>query len=128
MAKGSTPSPKQPVEPKHAVDAGTKEIDAAGSMAQPDFPIVGIGCSAGGLEALDALLGGAPADSGMAFVIVQHLDPHHVSNLPDLLQRATPMPVFEAGERMLVRPGCVYVIPPNKDLSLHHLEVLLLFI
>lgn len=118
MAKGSTPSPKRTVGPRHAVDAGTKKIDAASNTAQPDFPIVGIGCSAGGLEALDALLGGAPADSGMAFVIVQHLDPQHVSNLPELLQRVTQMPVLEAGERMVVRPDCVYVIPPNKDLSL----------
>lgn len=82
------------------------------------FPIVGIGCSAGGLEALEALLSHVPADSGMAFVIVQHLDPYHISNLPELLQRTTPMPVVEAGERMEVRPDSVYVIPPNKDLSL----------
>ena len=82
------------------------------------FPIVGIGCSAGGLEALEALLSHVPADSGMAFVIVQHLDPYHISNLPELLQRTTPMPVVEAGECMEVRPDSVYVIPPNKDLSL----------
>jgi chemotaxis response regulator CheB len=120
MDKGITPSPQRPPGPSQAGDAGTKEIDAASRLAQPDFPIVGIGCSAGGLEALDALLGDAPADSGMAFVIVQHLDPHHVSKLPELLQRVTPMPVLEAGERVVVRPGCVYVIPPNKDLSLSH--------
>lgn len=120
MDKGITPSPQRPPGPSQAGDAGAKEIDAARRLAQPDFPIVGIGCSAGGLEALDALLGDAPADSGMAFVIVQHLDPHHVSKLPELLQRVTPMPVLEAGERVVVRPGCVYVIPPNKDLSLSH--------
>ena len=92
----------------------------AASTPLPDFPVVGIGCSAGGLEALGGLLSGAPPDSGMAFIVVQHLDPEHPSNLPELLQRDTPMPVVEAGDGMLVRPDCVYVIPPNKDLSLLH--------
>ena len=104
----------------------TKDVTSPDQVACPtrpqnrdaDFPIVGIGCSAGGLEALDALLAHVPADSGMAFIIVQHLDPHHDSNLPQLLQRGTPMPVVEAGEQMPVQPNCVYVIPPNKDLSL----------
>ena len=82
------------------------------------FPIVGIGCSAGGLEALEKLLSHVPAGSGMAFVIVQHLDPVHVSALPELLQRVTTLPVVEAKHRMAVKPDCVYIIPPNKDLSL----------
>ena len=84
------------------------------------IPIVGIGCSAGGLEALEALLTSAPVDSGMAFVIVQHLDPSHPSKLPELLQRATAMKVIEIVEPTRVRPDCVYVIPPDKDLSLLH--------
>ncbi|MBU0753410.1 MAG: PAS domain-containing protein [Gammaproteobacteria bacterium] len=85
-----------------------------------DFPIVGIGCSAGGLEALGEFLGGVPAGCGMAFVIVQHLDPDHASTLAELLQRLTPMQVVEAGDRMALAPDCVYVIPPNHDLSLLH--------
>jgi PAS domain S-box-containing protein len=81
---------------------------------------VGIGCSAGGLEALEKLLSHLPADSGLACVIVQHLDPTHVSALPALLQRITPLKVVEAGEGMRVQPDCIYIIPPNKDLSLVH--------
>ena len=84
------------------------------------FPIVGIGCSAGGLEALEKFLTHVPSGSGMAFVIVQHLAPEHVSALPDLLKRFTAMPVTEAADGMVVMPDSVYIIPPNKDLSLLH--------
>jgi len=86
----------------------------------PPFPIIGIGASAGGLEALEQFLGGVPVESGMAFVVVQHLDPDRQGMLPELLQRATPMLVRQAGNRMRVKPNCVYVIPPNKDLSILH--------
>ncbi len=83
-------------------------------------PIVGIGSSAGGLEALEDFFTHIPALSGLAFVVVQHLDPMHKSLLPELLQRMTPMLVQLAGNRMKVKPNCVYVIPPNKDLSILH--------
>jgi len=86
----------------------------------PRFPIVGIGTSAGGLEALEQFLGGVPLNCGMAFVVIQHLDPNRYGMLPELLQRATPMVVKQAGNRMKIRPDCVYVIPPNKDLSILH--------
>lgn len=92
----------------------------AGRAASPAFPIVGIGASAGGLEALEHFLGHVPAGSGMAFVVIQHLDPTHKGMMPELLQRATAMPVVQAGSRMKVKPDCVYVIPPNKDLSILH--------
>jgi two-component system CheB/CheR fusion protein len=84
------------------------------------FPIIGIGASAGGLEALEQFLGGVPVNSGTAFVIVQHLDPNRHGMLPELLQRVTPMTVRQAGNRMKIKPDCVYVIPPNKDLSILH--------
>jgi two-component system CheB/CheR fusion protein len=84
------------------------------------FPIVGIGASAGGLEALTQFLEHVPADSGMAFAIVQHLDPVHKGMLPELLQRATAMKVMQVADRTRVRPNCVYVIPPNRDMSLLH--------
>jgi two-component system CheB/CheR fusion protein len=84
------------------------------------FPIVGIGASAGGLEALEQFLRHTPVDSGMAFVIVQHLDPTHKGIMPELLQRVTLMEVFQVGDRMKVKPDCVYVIPPNKDMSILH--------
>jgi two-component system CheB/CheR fusion protein len=84
------------------------------------FPIVGIGASAGGLEALEQFLRRVPAGSGMAFVIVQHLDPTHKGIMAELLQRATGMKVMQVKDRTRVRPDCVYVIPPNKDMSLLH--------
>jgi len=84
------------------------------------FPIVGIGASAGGLEALEQFLRQVPPASGLAFVIVQHLDPTHQGIMPELLQRVTAMSVFQVKDRMKVEPNCVYVIPPNKDMSILH--------
>ncbi len=84
------------------------------------FPIAGIGASAGGLEALEQFLSHVPEKSGMAFVIIQHLDPNHKGIMAELLQRATGMEVFQVRDRMRVKPDCVYVIPPNKDMSILH--------
>lgn len=81
-------------------------------------PIVGIGASAGGLEAFQRLLKALPIDTGMAFVLVQHLDPVHESILTRLLASATLMPVMEVKEGMAVEPNHVYVIPPNKVMSI----------
>ena len=83
-----------------------------------DFPIVGIGASAGGLEALEQFFIHLPKDNGIGFVIIQHLDPTHVGIMPELLQRITPMKVLQATDQLKVKPNCVYVIPPNKSLSL----------
>jgi two-component system CheB/CheR fusion protein len=80
----------------------------------PNCPIVGIGGSAGGFEAAMELLRHLPPETGMAFVIVQHLDPHHASQLPKLLSRATAMPVIELAGRNTPRPDTVYVQPANK--------------
>jgi two-component system CheB/CheR fusion protein len=85
---------------------------------QGQFPIVGIGASAGGLEALEQFFTNMPKDSGMAFVVIQHLDPNHAGIMPELLQRITPMKVFQASDSLKVKPNCVYVIPPNKSMSL----------
>jgi two-component system CheB/CheR fusion protein len=84
------------------------------------LPIVGIGASAGGLEALELFLSHVPAKSGIAFIIVQHLDPTHKGIMPELLQRTTGMAVHQVSDRMTVRPDSVYVIPPNKDMSILH--------
>jgi PAS domain S-box-containing protein len=84
------------------------------------FPIVGIGASAGGLEALEQFFNHMPDNVGIAFVVVQHLDPNHKGMMPELLQRATSMTVLEAGNRMRIRPDCVYINPPNKELSILH--------
>lgn len=80
-------------------------------------PIVGIGASAGGLEAFRALLEALPTTSGMAYVLVQHLDPRHDSMLSELLGRATHIPVVEVTRRTVVRPDHVYVIPPGKNMA-----------
>jgi len=83
------------------------------------FPVVGIGASAGGLAAFEAFFSGLPAetDPGMAFVLVQHLDPSHKSILTELIQRYTRMQVFEVEDGMKVHNNCVYIIPPNCDLA-----------
>lgn len=101
---------KSPTRPKAA--------PAPRPAAAKDFPVVGIGASAGGLEALEQFLGQVPAACGMAFVVVQHLDPTRKGVMPELLQRVTDMGVVQARNRLKVKPGCVYVIPPNRDLSL----------
>ncbi|MGV8905201.1 MAG: chemotaxis protein CheB [Acetobacterium sp.] len=82
------------------------------------FPIVGIGASAGGLEAFKAFFSETPVDSGMAFVVVQHLDPSYKSKLDEILQRHTKMKVVEAEDGMAVQPNCVYIIPPGRDLAI----------
>jgi len=96
---------------------------AAVLTLEASFPIVGIGASAGGLEALEQFLRHVPAGSGMAFIIVQHLAPTRKGILAELLQRVTGMKVVQVKDRTPVRPDCVYVMPPNKDMSLLH-EVL----
>ena len=88
--------------------------------AASTFPIIGIGTSAGGLEALEHFLRHVPRDSGLAFVIVQHLDPTRKGIMPELLQRATGMKVIQVRDHTLVQMNCVYVIPPNKDMSILH--------
>lgn len=80
------------------------------------LPIVGVGASAGGLEALTQLLQHLPVDTGMAFVLVQHLNPEHESALTEILARATAMPVREVSDKVVVRANHVYVIPPGKAL------------
>ena len=95
----------------------SRDISVETDDARP-FPIVGLGASAGGLEALEQFLLQVPPNSGMAFVLVQHLDPNHVGIMPELLQRHTAMKVVQVQNRTTVQPDCVYVIPPNKDMSL----------
>jgi two-component system CheB/CheR fusion protein len=79
-------------------------------------PIVGIGASAGGLEAFTQMLGAMPVDTGMAFVLVQHLAPKHASLLSEILSRSTAMPVMEVHDEPQVKPNCVYVIPPDRNM------------
>ncbi|MGA9655545.1 MAG: chemotaxis protein CheB, partial [Polyangia bacterium] len=92
----------------------------AASAKPAAFPIIGIGASAGGLEALDQFFRHVPDRSGLAFVVVQHLDPTHKDMMVELLARATPMKVVQVKDRLMVEPDHVYVIPPNKNLSILH--------
>lgn len=86
----------------------------------PTTRIVGIGASAGGLVALEQFLSQTPPDSGLAYIVVQHLDPTHKALLPELLQRFTTMSVYEAQQDMPIEPDAVYVIPPNTELSVKY--------
>ena len=90
----------------------TKKADA------PKMFIVGVGASAGGLEAFTELLQHLPGDTGMAFVLVQHLDPVHESALAQILTRATPMPVREVRNNLKVEPNHIYIIPPNRSMAI----------
>ncbi len=103
--------------------AATKSVaPAAESAPEAERPcaIVGIGASAGGLEALELFLRQIPVGSGLAYVIVQHLDPTRKAIVAELLQHATGLPVVEVRDRTRVRPDGVYIIPPNKDMSVLH--------
>jgi two-component system, chemotaxis family, CheB/CheR fusion protein len=102
--------------PHSRTEAPRKPVTSRG---KPDhnhhqFPIVGIGASAGGLEAFRHVLEKLPVDTGLGFVFVQHLDPTHESQLTGLLSRVTRLPVFEVRNQMVVKPNHIYVIPPNK--------------
>lgn len=93
---------------------------SAGNRKNVKFPIIGVGASAGGLETYTELLKSLPVNTGMAFVLVQHLDPKHASILAELLVKATKMPVIEVRDGMLAKPNHVYVIPPNTDMAILH--------
>jgi two-component system CheB/CheR fusion protein len=81
-------------------------------------PVIGLGASAGGLEAFQNFLSATPADAGLAFVLVQHLDPNHESMLAELLGRRTEMPVLQIEDGMPIEPNRVYLIPPNASLAI----------
>ncbi|MFM8442216.1 MAG: chemotaxis protein CheB [Methylococcus sp.] len=105
--------------PVPSVSIPTEEA-CAFCLARDDFPIVGIGASAGGLAAFEAFFSGMPADTepGMAFVLVQHLAPDHKSILADIIRHYTRMQVFEVEDGMQIQSNCAYIIPPNRDMAL----------
>jgi len=100
--------------------AAATPLAEARSYANRSFPIVGLGASAGGLEALEQFFEHVPKECGLGFVVVQHLDPIHKGILVELLQRKTTMKVIQIKDRMKIEPDRVYVIPPNRDLSVLH--------
>ena len=115
MKKKSAPS-KVPVASPGPTDEASVARDERSLVAS--FPIVGVGASAGGLEAFTQLLKALPLDTGMGFVLVQHLDPEHESALTQILSRATSMPVCDVTNNQAVQPNCVYIIPPDTNLSI----------
>ncbi len=88
------------------------------TQEEANFPIVCFGASAGGMEALTQVLERLPSDTGMGFILVQHLDAKRSSLLTEILQRATPMPVEWASQNVKVKPNHFYVLPPNADLEI----------
>ena len=97
-----------------------KESASIEKEEKKPFSIVGMGGSAGSLEAFDDFFRNMPGDTGLAFVLVSHLDPTHKGIMPELLQRVTTMKVQQVKDGMKVQPNHVYVIPPNKDMSILH--------
>jgi len=111
---------KEPSVAESAPASTVRSDVALNLLPEKNFPIVGIGASAGGLAAFEAFFSGMPTDidPDMAFVLVQHLAPDHKSILTDLIRRYTRMEVFEVEDGMAVKPNCTYIIPPNRDMAL----------
>lgn len=109
-----TLSPAKPSRASSAAAPGHPPVTPENDLC----PIVAMGASAGGLEALEEFFENMPADSGMAFVVIQHLDPDRKALMPELLQRVTAMKVRLVRDRTRVRPNGIYILPPNKELSI----------
>jgi two-component system, chemotaxis family, CheB/CheR fusion protein len=114
-ARKSSSSPKAP---SSAETPTPRSQGVANNRSSNTFPIVGIGASAGGLEALSRFFSSLPADNGMGFVVIQHLAPERESVMPELLAKKTSMPIHVAVDETLVEPNHVYLIPPNTQLSI----------
>jgi len=99
-------------------DSESKDFSESEQALQECLAIVAIGASAGGLEVFTQILEGLPVDTGMGFVLLQHLAPQHDSQLSEILRSSTKMPVNEAKEGMRIMPNSVYVIPPNTSMTL----------
>jgi len=112
-AKRKTAKKKAPPKPGADKTPGPPHTSQA-------FYIVGMGASAGGLEAFEAVFRNMPDNPGMAFVLVPHLDPTHASILPQLVQKCTRMKVMQVEDGLRVLPNTVYIVPPNKDLAMLH--------
>ncbi|MDO6429752.1 CheR family methyltransferase [Flavitalea sp. BT771] len=97
--------------------ANSKKEDVSLPFLPGLFPVVGVGASAGGLDAFRRMLRAIPEHPAMAFILVQHLEPTHESLLPDILQRVTSTPILEITDNVLMEPGRIYIIPSNKLLT-----------
>lgn len=110
---------KKKIIPKRSPIEKKKNTTGVSSSAK-SFYVVGIGSSAGGLDALERFFENMSESSGMAFIIVSHLDPNHISIMPELIQKSTKMKLFQAKDGMVVEPNHVYVTPANRDLAILH--------
>jgi two-component system CheB/CheR fusion protein len=97
---------------------GLSAVQTDRTGVERDFPIVAIGCSAGGLEALETFFLHTSQDPGMAFVVISHLDPSHSSVLPEIIRRYTKLEVLEIRDGEKVASNRVYILPPNRDLTI----------
>ncbi|QQL51219.1 chemotaxis protein CheB [Mucilaginibacter ginkgonis] len=105
----------------------TSKVSGSGKTVKTSsFPIIAIGGSAGSFPAFEKFFSQMPIDSGMAIVVVMHLDPSHKSELTEVMRRFTPLPVIEATDGMLVAANHVYIIPSNKDMGIHSRKLLLM--
>jgi two-component system, chemotaxis family, CheB/CheR fusion protein len=116
--KGGLNAKAKPVASKSASPLRKQSAQKGDSELDHAFPVVAIGASAGGLEAYKEFFNALPVDTGMAFVLIQHLDPRHHSMLAEILSKATRIPVDEVKEGVKVKPNCVYVIPPGRLLAI----------
>lgn len=101
------------------LSAEDKSVISNNSMSEKPSYIVGIGASAGGLEALQTFFNHMPAQNGLGFVVIQHLSPDYKSLMVELLSKHTQMEVLRAEDGMSIRPNCVYLIPPKKNMAVH---------
>jgi two-component system CheB/CheR fusion protein len=119
---------QKPAKPNRELKTTDKKSEVAviKTVKTKSFPIIGIGGSAGSFQSFEKFFTHLPADSGMAFVLILHLDPHHKGQVSELIQNYTVMPVVEAHDGLVVEPDHVYIIPPNKDMGIHNRKLLLL--
>ena len=117
-------SSPQPDEASPAAPSAVS-VTAPSHPGTQDFHIVGIGASAGGLDSLERLFTHLPTDTGMAFVVLQHLSPDFKSLMDELLSRRTQMPIRQAGHDMALEPNTVYLLPPMKEMIIRHRRLLL---
>jgi chemotaxis response regulator CheB len=120
MSSKSSAKKSKPVPGAAHRAAGRGKTAGSGSTLTPGdrLPIVGLGASAGGLEALKGFFGAMPAKTGLSFVVVVHLDPTHESLMPELLAKSTTLGVHQAQDRQPLEADHVYIIPPNRALTI----------
>ncbi|MGD9504001.1 MAG: chemotaxis protein CheB [Syntrophobacteraceae bacterium] len=124
MTSDADKNDRSPLGATEPASIGDQPDNHAPSDEAPTY-YVGIGASAGGLEAIEQFFTNMPPRSGLTFVVIQHLSPHYKSLMVELLSKRTEMPVYRAEEGLLVKRDCVYLIPPTKNLMIFHGRLLL---